>query len=97
MNNQVYQSLQESLVDWMYNGFEHCENVNTEAKEIVQYSLPEHDHKENIPLLEKQVTKLMQAWLDNEDNIRIDISLNFKNTQSNHQKVLSFISKYINS
>lgn len=97
MNNKVYQSLQESLIDWMYNGFEHCENVTTEAKEVVGFSLQDHDHKENVPALENQVTKLMQAWLDNEDNVRIEISLNFRNVQANQQKVLAFISKYLNS
>ena len=41
-----------------------------------------------------KVAALMEAWLSNEDNVRISISLNFRDIQLNNDKILEFISKY---
>ena len=88
MNKQ----LEKYLVDWMNNGFEHSEDVIQDAYELVSF-LDDISPEEKIDYTTK-VAALMEAWLSNEDNVRISISLNFRDIQLNNDKILEFISKY---
>ena len=88
MNKQ----LEKYLIDWMHNGFEHSQDTIQDAYEMVSF-VDDISSEEKTDYTVK-VAALMEAWMNNEDNIRMSISLNFRDIQLNNDKVLDFIRKY---
>lgn len=62
------------LKDWLFNGFEHCEDIDLEAEQIAEEMSLSDYRTANLK-------RLMKAWLNNDDNKRISIQTSSLVTQ----------------
>lgn len=81
------------LIDWLLNSWEHCEDISSDALMLMESLSFDKKNEQNII---QELNQMMEAWIDNEDNIRIEIELNYhKDPEVYNDKIVSFIKKYL--
>lgn len=86
----------KQILDWLHNSWEHCENIDTEAKEMVsnlELSLSENEAQD----LQKEIKGLMTAWINNDYNLRLLVQMEYHNDPKHYDEVVlkEFIRQYI--
>lgn len=90
--NNIY----KLILDWLHNSWEHCDNIDTEAKEVVSnlgLTLSENETQD----LQKEMKSLMTAWINNDYNLRILVQMEYHNDPKHYDEVVlkEFTRQYI--
>jgi hypothetical protein len=85
----------KQIKDALLNSYEFWEDLNQEATELV-LSLDLSLTKEQENKMITNVKKMMKSWIENDNNFRIDVELNYhKNPQEYEEKLDEFIKNFV--
>lgn len=85
----------KQIKDALLNSYEFWEDLNQEATELV-LSLDLSLTKEQENQMITNVKKMMKSWIENDNNFRIDVELNYhKNPQEYEEKLDEFIKNFV--
>lgn len=83
----------ETLLDSLLNSWEHWGDLHSESQLLAQEL---GDSEAQTQDLQPHILRLMQAWMNNDDNIRIDIQLNYHKSPSKYNlETLKFIKQFV--
>lgn len=83
----------ETLLDALLNSWEHWGDLNEESQLLAQ-EIGGTDAE--VQDLQPHIYRLMKAWVDNDDNVRLDIQMNYHKSPSKYNlEALKFIKQFV--
>lgn len=83
----------ETLLDALLNSWEHWGDLTEESQLLAQEI---GGSQSEIQSLQPHIYRLLQAWRDNHDNIRLNIQLNYHKSPSKYNlETLKFIKQFV--
>lgn len=83
------------FLNWLINSWEHCEDVDDDALSIIEELTSDFDLQNR---LKTEVSSLMNSWLNNDDNMRLDVELNYhKNPSLYEEKLMELVRTKVKS
>lgn len=83
MNKQIIKdnNFLNHIYDWFNNQYDHCENVKQDAKQICVSVLV------NKTVIINDLTRIMELWLKNDNNFRLDYERDIGNQTKDSIKI----------
>lgn len=83
----------ETLLDALLNSWEHWEDLQEEAQLLAQEIGGTSAEVED---LQPHIHRLLKSWVDNEDNVRLNIQLNYHKSPAKYNlEILKFIKQFV--
>ena len=83
----------ETLLDALLNSWEHWGDLNEEAQLLAQEI---GDSQSQTDDLQPHILRLLKAWSDNDDNVRMEIQMNYHKSPSKYNlETLKFIKQFV--
>lgn len=83
----------KKILDSLLNSWEHWENLQQESYLLAQEVV---SSKEEVKALQPKIYSLMKAWVNDDDNIRTNIQINYHTDPNKYnQETINFIKKFV--